>query len=138
MRRKYIRQNKDITRINASQAVRIHNFENEVSRLLAENLELRGQIISQDARPQRNKDMIDHVGEVRLQLEQKLREITDMVHKLDKPARPRRTSISTRVPKASARTPEERAALMEALSNQEGRLPGIPENKPYIPRHTLE
>lgn len=129
VRRKYLRQNKDIARVNSNQAVRIRNLELEISRLLAENLELRGQIIRQDHAPQRNKEFVDHVGGIRSQLEAKLREITDMVQTLDRPTRPRRTSIN-HDPRAKPRTTDERQQLMEALQQQEGRLPGIPEDKP--------
>lgn len=129
VRRKYLRQNKDIARVNSNQAVRIRNLELEISRLLAENLELRSQIIRQDFAPQRNKEFVNHVGDIRSQLDAKLREITNLVQTLDKPTKPRRTSIN-QIPKAKPRTRDEREQLMEALQQQEGRLPGIPENKP--------
>lgn len=138
VRRKYTRQNKDIARMNSAQAVRIRNLENEIARLLAENLELRGQIISQEAQPQRSRNFVDHVGEIRSQLDDKLREITDLVTKLDRPVREsRRSSVGTRIPRARPRTSEERVQMMESLAEQEGRLPAIVENKSY-PRRTLE
>lgn len=115
--------------MNSNQNVRIRNLELEISRLLAENLELRGQIIKQDAAPKRSQEFVDHVGDIRSQLDAKLREITSLVQTLDKPLRPRRTSINNK-PKAQPRSVEEREALMEALQQQEGRLPGIPEGKP--------
>jgi hypothetical protein len=124
--------------MNSAQAVRIRNLENEVAHLLAENLELRGRIISQEVQPQRSRNFINHVGEIRSQLDAKLREITDLVTKLDRPVKePRRSSTGTRLPKARRRTSEERAMMMEALAEQEGRLPAILENKSY-PRRTME
>lgn len=72
---------------------------------------------------------MEHVGGVRSLLEAKLREITNMVQTLDKPTRPRRTSVNHN-PRAKPRTSDERQQLMEALQQQEGRLPGIPEDKP--------
>lgn len=92
-------------------------------------MELRGQIIRQDAAPQRSQELVDHVGDIRSQLDAKLREITNLVQTLDKPTHPSRTSTNSK-PKAQPRSVEEREALMEALQQQEGRLPGIPEGKP--------
>ncbi|KFZ07233.1 hypothetical protein V501_06643 [Pseudogymnoascus sp. VKM F-4519 (FW-2642)] len=138
LRRKYIRQNKDIARVNSIQAVRIRNLETEVSRLLAENLNLRGQIITQETQPNRSRNFISHVGEVRSELDAKLQDIMALVAKLDRPVKePRRSSAGTKVPKAKRRNTEERGQMMDALAEQEGRLPAIVENKHY-PRRTLD
>ncbi|KFY00008.1 hypothetical protein V490_01528 [Pseudogymnoascus sp. VKM F-3557] len=138
LRRKYTRQNKDIARVNSIQAVRIRNLETEVSRLLAENLDLRGQIITQETQPNRSRNFISHVGEVRSELDSKLRDIAALVAKLDRPVKePRRSSAGTKLPTAKRRSSEERAQMMEALAEQEGRLPAIVENKHY-PRRTLD
>jgi hypothetical protein len=118
--------------------VRIRNLESEVSRLLAENLELRGRIITQETQPHRSRNFISHVGEVRSELDAKIQEIANLVAKLDRPVKePRRSSTGTRLPKAKPRTSEERMQMMELLVDQEGRLPAILENKHY-PRRTLE
>lgn len=120
------------------QAVRIRNLEAEVSRLLAENLDLRGQIITQETQPNRSRNFMSHVGEVRSELDSKLRDIAALVAKLDRPVRePRRSSAGTKLPKAKRRSSEERMQMMELLAEQEGRLPPIVENKHY-PRRTLE
>ncbi|KFY35080.1 hypothetical protein V494_06225 [Pseudogymnoascus sp. VKM F-4513 (FW-928)] len=138
LRRKYIRQNKDIARVNSVQAVRIRNLETEVSRLLAENLTLRGQIITQETQPNRSRNFISHVGEVRSELDSKLRDIAALVAKLDRPVKePRRPSAGTKLPTAKRRNSEERMQMMDALAEQEGRLPPIIENKHY-PRRTLD
>jgi hypothetical protein len=124
--------------VNSAQAVRIRNLESEVSRLLAENLELRGQIITQETQPYRSRNFISHVGEIRSELDSKLQEIATLVAKLDRPVKEaRRSSTGTRLPKAKPRTSEERMQMMESLVDQEGRLPAIIENK-YYPRRTLE
>ncbi|OBT85513.1 hypothetical protein VE02_05355 [Pseudogymnoascus sp. 03VT05] len=138
LRRKYIRQNKDIARVNSIQAVRIRNLETEVSRLLAENLDLRGQIITQETQPNRSRNFISHVDDVKLELDSKLRDIAALVAKLDRPVKePRRSSASTKLPTAKRRNSGERMQMMDALAEQEGRLPPIVENKHY-PRRTLE
>lgn len=124
--------------MNSIQAVRIRNLETEVSRLLAENLDLRGQIITQETQPNRSRNFISHVGEVRSELDSKLRDIAALVAKLDRPVKePRRSSAGTKLPTAKRRSSGDRKNLMEALAEQEGRLPPIVENKHY-PRRTLE
>lgn len=124
--------------MNSIQAVRIRNLETEVSRLLAENLDLRGQIITQETQPNRSRNFISHVGEVRSELDSKLRDIAALVAKLDRPVKePRRSSAGTKLPKAQRRSSGDRMHMMEALAEQEGRLPPIVENKHY-PRRTLE
>ncbi|KFY21524.1 hypothetical protein V493_07337 [Pseudogymnoascus sp. VKM F-4281 (FW-2241)] len=138
LRRKYTRQNKDIARVNSVQAVRIRNLETEVSRLLAENLDLRGQIINQETQPNRSRNFISHVGDVKSELDSKLRDIAALVAKLDRPVKePRRSSAGTKLPKAKRRNSDERMQMMDALAEQEGRLPVIIENKHY-PRRTLD
>lgn len=124
--------------MNSIQAVRIRNLETEVSRLLAENLDLRGQIITQETQPNRSRNFISHVGDVKSELDSKLRDIAALVAKLDRPVKePRRSSAGTKLPKAKRRNSEDRMHMMDALAEQEGRLPPIVENKHY-PRRTLE
>jgi hypothetical protein len=90
--------------VNSIQAVRIRNLETEVSRLLAENLNLHGQIITQETQPNRSRNFISHVGEVRSELDAKLQDIMALVAKLDRPVKePRRSSAGTKVPKAKRR-----------------------------------
>ena len=124
--------------MNSVQAVRIRNLETEVSRLLAENLDLRGQIITQETQPDRSRNFISHVGEVRSELDSKLRDIAALVAKLDRPVKePRRSSAGSKLPKAQRRNSDERMQMMDELAEQGGRLPPIMENKHY-PRRTLE
>ncbi|OBT69810.1 hypothetical protein VE03_00709 [Pseudogymnoascus sp. 23342-1-I1] len=138
LRRKYTRQNKDIARVNSIQAVRIRNLETEVSRLLAENLDLRGQIVTQGTQPDRSRNFISHVGDVKSELDSKLRDIAALVAKLDRPVKEtRRSSAGTKLPKAQRRNSEERMQMMDELAEQGGRLPPIIENKHY-PRRTLD
>ena len=46
MKRRFIRQNREIARVNSTQSLRIRNLEAEISRLLAENIALREQAIN--------------------------------------------------------------------------------------------
>jgi hypothetical protein len=139
VRRKYTRQNKDIARINSAQAVRIRNLENEVSRLLAENLELRADILNLQAGTVRSQHIVDHVGHIKSALDDKLRELGELVTRLEQPppAPGRRSSVGSRLPRAVPKSPGQRQRELEELAEQEGRLPIILENKSF-PRRTLE
>ncbi|TVY82247.1 Shugoshin, partial [Lachnellula suecica] len=146
LKRKFMRQNRDIARANSTQSLRIRNLENETSRLLADNLGLREQIIRlqnelDNGQAQRIRD---HTNDVKSQLEAKLQEIgtliTDLGHE---PTRKRKSAQGGQIIRASPSTsPDQRnwknmCTLSEAMAGQEGRLPPIMENKSY-PRRTLE
>ncbi|TVY17869.1 Shugoshin [Lachnellula arida] len=146
LKRKFMRQNRDIARTNSTQSLRIRNLENEVSRLLAENLGLNEQIIRlanqlENGKAQRT---VDHTEVVKSQLEAKLLEIGALITSLgDVPPRKKRTSQGGRTTQASPSTsPDQKkwknmCTLSEAVASQEGRLPPILEDKAY-PRQTLE
>lgn len=145
VKRKFMRQNRDIARANSTQSLRIRNLENETSRLLAENLDLREQILKlqnelNDGRAQR---VVDHTGEVKSRLETKLLEITALISSLGKPAPQKKSPQRGKITSASpGQSPDQKSwrnicALSESVSGQEGRLPPILENKSY-PRKTLE
>jgi len=140
-----MRQNRDIARANSTQSLRIRNLENETSRLLAENLGLREQIIRlqnelDNGQAQR---MADHTVAIKSQLENKLLEIGALLSNLgDEPTKkksPRMRKITRASP---SKSPDQKnwknmCSLSEAVGAQEGRLPPILENKTY-PRKTLE
>ncbi|TVY22303.1 Shugoshin [Lachnellula hyalina] len=146
LKRKFMRQNRDIARTNSTQSLRIRNLENEVSRLLAENLGLNEQIIRlanqlENGKAQRT---VDHTEVVKSQLEAKLLEIGALITSLgDVPPRKKRISQGGRTTQASPSTsPDQKrwkniCTLSEAVAGQEGRLPPILEDKAY-PRQTLE
>ncbi|KAK7753538.1 hypothetical protein SLS62_004396 [Diatrype stigma] len=74
LRRKFLRQNRDIARINSTQSLRIRSLENECARMLSENLDLRGQILRletelQDNRAQR---VADHALAIKEKMEAQL------------------------------------------------------------------
>lgn len=148
MKRRFIRQNREIARVNSSQSIRIRNLETEISRLLAENIVLREQAIN--ARTEADKWKVAHrvnkeVIRMKEQLEAKLSEVNILVNELgnlpEKVARrsseKRRRSIQAsdllRNASGEEREPRHRQTLLE----QEGRLPAILEDKCY-PRQTLE
>jgi hypothetical protein len=142
-----MRQNRDIARANSTQSLRIRNLENEVSRLLAENLGLREQILRltgelENGRAQR---IADHTGVVKSQLEVKLLELSQLITGLGDELAPTKKSPRTgKITRSSpSRSPDQKnwknmCTLSEAVGGgQDGRLPPILENKSY-PRRTLE
>lgn len=145
VKRKFMRQNRDIARANSTQSLRIRNLENETSRLLAENLGLREQIIrlqkeQEDGRAQR---VAEYAVNLKSQLEAKLLEFGSLISALGNDS-PKKTSPKAgKITRASpSRSPDQRnwknmCTLSEAVGGQDGRLPPILENKTY-PRRTLE
>jgi hypothetical protein len=141
-----MRQNRDIARANSAQSLRIRNLENETSRLLADNLGLREEIVQlrnelDNGKAQR---IADNAGVIKTQLEAKLLEIGALITSLgDGPAPKKRSPREGKVVAASpSQSPNQRdwknmCTLSEAVAGQEGRLPPIMENKSY-PRRTLE
>ena len=59
MKRRFIRQNRDLARINATQAIQIRTIELEISRLLAENITLREKAIHDDAEILRLREKVE-------------------------------------------------------------------------------
>ncbi|OAP55704.1 hypothetical protein AYL99_09856 [Fonsecaea erecta] len=153
LKRRFIRQNRDIARINSTQSQRIRNLETEISRLVAENISLREQAIAAQAEAERwraassvSADILD----LRDRLNRKVEEVAEMLVEMgnlpEKAARKgRRRSRLARETMSSATEQEwrNRQSTREALAQErggdfyDGRLPAIHEDKLY-PRRTLE
>jgi hypothetical protein len=127
-------------RTNSQQSIRIRSLENDCSRLLAENLSLREQVLqlqnaleSQPLRPS-----FDSIDAVKSKLEAKMLELGGLVAELGQmkkaDERPRRRSQLL----ATRRSPEERqwrsGLGLQEVENQ--MLPTITEDK-FYPRHTM-
>lgn len=146
VKRKFMRQNRDIARANSAQSLRIRNLENETSRLLADNLGLREQVLRlrleiDDGRARR---IADNTAVIKSQLETKLQEISALISNLNQTPTPvKNLHKAGRITReASNGSPDSRnwkniCTLSEAVAAQEGRLPPILENKSF-PRKTLE
>ena len=146
VKRKFMRQNRDIARANSAQSLRIRNLENETSRLLADNLGLREQVLRlrleiDDGRARR---IADNTAVIKSQLETKLQEISALISNLNQTPTPVKNLLKAgRITReASNGSPDSRnwkniCTLSEAVAAQEGRLPPILENKSF-PRKTLE
>ncbi|RDW82138.1 hypothetical protein BP6252_03250 [Coleophoma cylindrospora] len=147
LKRKFMRQNRDIARVNSTQSQRIRNLENEVSRMLADNLRLREQIIRQQNELENNKSqrIVDHASAIKSQLEAKLLEIGALITGLGDEAPQQKKPSPKAAPtsrKSLSKSPDQKSwknlcSLSDAVAGHEGRLPPIPENKTY-PRRTLE
>ncbi len=147
MRRKFLRQNRDIARVNSTQSLRIRCLENECARLLSENLDLRGQILrlENELEDSSTARIADHALEVKAKLEAQLIEWGSLLAGLGlEPPKKRHSTAGRRTSKprlSLGRSPSQRwsrkpAKDIEALAAEESRLPPIYENKTY-PRQTL-
>ncbi|TAQ84756.1 hypothetical protein B7494_g6913 [Chlorociboria aeruginascens] len=144
LKRKFMRQNRDIARANSTQSLRIRNLENETSRLLAENLGLREQILRlqnelENGQAQR---VADNSNIIKSQLEAKLLEIGALINDLGDEPPKRKPPTEGKARASPSRSPDQKnwknmCTLSEAVAGQDGKLPPILENK-YYPRRTLE
>ncbi|KAI1083883.1 hypothetical protein F5B20DRAFT_355492 [Whalleya microplaca] len=150
LRRKFLRQNRDIARINSTQSLKIRCLENECARMLSENLDLRGQILRLETELQQSSAhrIADHALEIKEKMEAQLLEWGAMLgslghEPLPKDRSPRAAKKPRMMPSVGRSTSEWRRRDtmssmkdLEAVAQQEGRLPPIWENK-SCPRETL-
>ncbi|POS87347.1 hypothetical protein EPUL_002338 [Erysiphe pulchra] len=136
LKRKFIRQNRDIARANSTQSLRIRDLENDNSLLLSENLSLREKILRLQSNQEGRK--IQRIGEqtlrLKAQLELKLLEISSLVCDLGQEAT--ESKISPKCDKIittnTIMTPDERWRNVYVTDEAEltpgGRLPPIMED----------
>ncbi|KAH2459963.1 hypothetical protein KXV31_009301 [Aspergillus fumigatus] len=149
VKRRFVRQNREIARVNSIQSLRIRTLESDVSNLLAENVSLREQVImlSQELeRIESAKSLHDGVYDIKTRLNNKLAELGNLVNELG--ALPRRLgkSYDDRLgagglgqlelsrSESIIRKPDPEINL---ICKKQGGLPVILEDKCY-PRETLE
>lgn len=148
VKRRFVRQNREIARVNSMQSLRIRSLESEVSHLLSENVSLREQVITLSQEIERleaAKMLHDGVYEIKSKLDAKLAELSHLStdlgmlpRKAGKLCEERPESVHPARPNASE--PDARPRMTESDSNagaDDGRLPAILEDK-YYPRRTLE
>ncbi|KAI0974809.1 hypothetical protein F4678DRAFT_420914 [Xylaria arbuscula] len=152
LRRKFLRQNRDIARINSTQSLKIRNLENECARLLSENLQLRSDVLrlKTELEGSHAHRVAEHALQIKEKLEAQLVEWGSMLAGLGHEPLPRNRS-----PRALKRPRIQRDSIgrargsewrrretmssmedLEAAAVQDGRLPPLWENKTY-PRETL-
>lgn len=153
LKRRFIRQNREIARVNSTQSLRIRNLEAEISRLLAENIAIREQAINiaQESEKWRGAyKTAAEIGSLKNRLEAKLHEVNSIITELgelpEKTARRKSGSRKSIIVVNNARSPAEKewrnrqtigGVLNAERAEQEGRLPAILEDKAY-PRRTLD
>lgn len=145
VKRRFVRQNREIARVNSIQSLRIRSLESEVSHLLSENVSLREQSISLSQELERYeaaKMLNDGVCDIKAKLDSKLAELNSLVTDLG--ALPRRCGKLYEESTESAESKHSRLSSFdlrrratESEHNADGKLPVILEDKCY-PRKTLE
>lgn len=153
VRRKFLRQNRDIARVNSTQSLKIRNLENECARLLSENLQLRGDILrlKTELEGSHVHRVADHALQIKEKMEAQLLEWGTMLASLGHEPVPKNRSPralkKARIHGSSmgrSRTSDWRRRDtmgsmqdLEMAALQEGRLPPLWENATY-PRETLK
>lgn len=132
VKRRFIRQNRDLAKTNSSQSIRIRSLEAEISRLLSQNLSLREEIIdlqSQLSSQQPHAADATALATIRDALSAKIHELTGLVTELGSlqdPSRPPRPEAT-----AKRKPPSERAwrngFLIARDAADEALLPSITE-----------
>ncbi|KAL2021176.1 hypothetical protein VTK56DRAFT_7482 [Thermocarpiscus australiensis] len=147
LRKKFLRQNRDIAKVNSDQSQKIRRLENDCARLLSENLGLRSQILRLEKQVEDNsaRRIADHALEIKAKLEAQLAEFASVIGSLGlEPPSKRHSPDEGRIVRPrqhvaispAQRKRRETLAEAEALAEQEGRLPPIWENETH-PRVTM-
>ncbi|KAJ5768814.1 hypothetical protein N7520_003373 [Penicillium odoratum] len=140
LKRRFVRQNKEIARVNSMQSLRIRSLESEVAHLLAENVSLRQQVINvtQEAERLEAAKML-HAGvyAIKSRLDAKIAELNDLA--LDLGMLPRKVGT---LEKSDMERPKMAGSRPQPIDPdypgvEDGKLPAILEDKCY-PRRTLE
>ncbi|KAK7607198.1 hypothetical protein BKA81DRAFT_398428 [Phyllosticta paracitricarpa] len=138
LKRRFIRQNRELAKTNSNQSVRIRSLENEQARILHENFRLHEEIIRLQAELERTRgdNAMRHVNAVKDKLDAKVEEISGLIAELSAIKNPARPSN----PEPSQVTTDifewKRAMRTQAKEEQVEDLPTIQEDKQY-PRRTL-
>lgn len=139
VKRRFLRQNRELAKTNSTQSIRIRSLENDCSRLLAENLALREQVLSLHNTVE-SRPAFDHIDAIKSQLETKIQELGGLVASLTQPKNRRDKDVDRRKSQllAKRRSGEERQ-WRSGLGLQEvenAMLPTITEDK-FYPRRTM-
>ncbi|KKY14508.1 putative shugoshin [Diplodia seriata] len=142
VKRRFIRQNRELAKNNSAQSARIRALENEQARILAENLALREQVIQLQTELEQNQgpNAVHQISSVKDKLESKLLEIGSLVAELSSINKPsHKTRQSDAGPSRAVEHFEWRRAMKEQVGEQDDEevLPTIREDK-FYPRRTLD
>ncbi|KAI3124390.1 hypothetical protein CBS147326_8220 [Penicillium roqueforti] len=138
LKRRFVRQNREIARVNSLQSLRIRSLESEVSHLISENVSLRKQVINltqETERLEAGKMLHNGIYDIKSKLDAKLAELSNLAADLGSLPRKVGKLCDTQFdrPKQAA----ESRPRTENMEGEDGRLPAIVEDK-YYPRRTLE
>jgi hypothetical protein len=127
-------------RTNSQQSIRIRSLENDASRLLAENLSLREQVLHlQNAlETQSNRPSFENIDAVKIRLEAKIAELGGMVAELGQLHNPDNLPRCKTQATATRKSPDERQwrSGLGLQDVQNAMLPTIVEDK-HFPRKTM-
>ncbi|KAF2210142.1 hypothetical protein CERZMDRAFT_46115 [Cercospora zeae-maydis SCOH1-5] len=140
LKRRFIRQNRELAKNNSTQSLRIRSLELEVSKLLSDNLDLREEVLSlqnelYNARMQASSAAARRVKQ---DLKAKLAELSGIIDGIDEDdvvVEGREIPEKARILSPSRQQYRERQPLAELM--QDTQMPTITENKTF-PRRTME
>ncbi|RPA91263.1 hypothetical protein L873DRAFT_1819745 [Choiromyces venosus 120613-1] len=130
VKKRFLRQNREIARVNSTQSIRIRNLEDETTRLLTENIELREQVIKLQAsldRREKARVVVENVEATKRKLEEKVAELDEIVKGLGQAMT---TSPEVRQPKAPIISNHQRIwkSQLSLGEMHDGQLPAIHED----------
>ena len=144
VRKKFLRQNRDLAKSNNIRALRIRELENECACLLSENLELRGRILELEKQAEDNdaRRIADHALAIKAKLESQLIEWGTLLAGLglEPPAKrhsPRARKSATHRLSFSASRPSPSQRRLRDIARDIEELGHIPESKSY-PRKSMK
>ncbi|EME38558.1 hypothetical protein DOTSEDRAFT_161575, partial [Dothistroma septosporum NZE10] len=138
LKRRFIRQNRELAKNNSSQSLRIRSLELEVSKLLGDNLDLREQVLSlqNEVHTARRQAGSETIRRMKNDLQMKLAELSGLVDGFSADAEDERPAVQKdRILSPSQRQYRERQPLAELM--HETVMPTIVEDK-HFPRRTLD
>ncbi|CAG8885740.1 unnamed protein product [Penicillium egyptiacum] len=138
LKRRFVRQNREIARVNSLQSLRIRSLESEVSHLLSENVSLREQVINLTQETERlevGKMLHNGIYNIKSKLDAKLAELSNLAADLG--SLPRKVGKLCDEQPDKPKQAESRPRTEDMMEGEDGRLPAIVEDK-YYPRRTLE
>ncbi|OSS51618.1 hypothetical protein B5807_03874 [Epicoccum nigrum] len=137
VKRRFLRQNRELAKTNSQQSMRIRTLESDCSRLLAENLALRERAmhLQHTVDKHANSLSFENIDAVRSQLEAKMQEVAGLVASLGQPKQMERRRRSQ--PLARHRPHEKNFRSGLCIQDVEDRMmPTIDESRDH-PRQTM-
>ncbi|PFH60103.1 hypothetical protein XA68_11458 [Ophiocordyceps unilateralis] len=137
LRKKMLRQNRDLAKSNNARALRIRDLENECTCMLSENLELRGRILELEKQVEDGdaRRIADHALAIKSKLESQLTDWTSLIAELGVEPPPKRRSPAQRRPTMrsrlsfSASRPSPSQRRLRDVAREIDELGHISENK---------